>query len=67
MIKRAWLVLCWLWTALLMLLYFVGGADPGMIACLVIPPWIPAVTPSVWRYIVYGRSRRCDYYDYYDY
>jgi len=50
-----------------MLLYFVGAGDPGMIAFLVIPPWIPVVTPAVWRYIVYGRSRRCDYYDYYDY
>ena len=64
MIRRAWTILCVLWTALMVMVFFSGGeGNLGMIACVAILPWIVGfVVPFVWRYIVYGSPRRRYYY-----
>ena len=67
------MVVCWLWTGLLVLLYCFGGGtsqrvetrneELGMVACLIMVPWIVGwVLPFVWRFIVYGSPRRRYYY-----
>lgn len=61
-------MVCWLWTGLLVVLYCLtlSGIEKnsieeysGVVACLVMVPWIIGWTvPFLWRYIVYGSAKR---------
>ena len=64
------MVVCGLWTGLLVLLYcwLYSGIDGKteltvVMFCSMAIPWvIGAVVPVMWRYIVYGSPRRRYYY-----